>query len=152
MPTTNLPPHDERLRQEKELRTRREKRKREQKTLTGGFSVNWKADKAMLKQIQSEIENIDKQLAEIAREKRGALTQQANPQPITWLGTEREFGELFRKLHKDGQIAATSPTDALRSAAEHFKGKGGKTFNARNILQSLKNKDDYEASGKAPRS
>jgi hypothetical protein len=62
---------------------------------------------------------------------------------MTWKGTNREFADWIVRAHDEGKLKATSRTDAMRQAADHFVGKDGKRIDPRSTLQSLKNRDDY---------
>jgi hypothetical protein len=64
--------------------------------------------------------------------------------PILWLGSDRDFGDVVLDLHQKGLIQARSKTDALEKLSAHFIRKNGKQFNARSILQNLSNRFDVK--------
>ena len=68
---------------------------------------------------------------------------------VVWTGTAREFGDMVDDLYlKKKKIKANSRTDAMKQMCRHFVPKDGKRFDAKSIMQSLKNRKEIE--GKAP--
>jgi hypothetical protein len=75
---------------------------------------------------------------------RGAAS---GPEPIVWLGTDRDFGDAVFKLHRKNLIQGKNWLDALRILAAHFVDNEGNRFNPENIRESIRTREKREGKG-----
>jgi hypothetical protein len=78
------------------------------------------------------------------RRKRGAAN---GPEPMAWLGTKRDFGDLVFKLHRKNLIPGRNWVDALRIVGAHFVDNEGKGFKPENIRESIRVRGKREGKG-----
>lgn len=71
--------------------------------------------------------------------------QKAAGPKIVWKGKLRELGEFVLTLYNRKLIQATSETDALRQACEHFVRPSGGHIDPRALLQNTRNARDKRA-------
>ena len=83
-----------------------------------------------------------------ARKREAASRVVANtPEPITWLGTDRDFGDTIFKLHRKNLIRGKDWVDAVGIVGAHFVDKDGKKFNPENIRESIRIREKREMKG-----
>jgi hypothetical protein len=102
--------------------------------------------------IMRHIERVGEREEELKHERRLAEERKGPAaEKITWLGTDREFGDWI--LHGSamtddakakGLIDGRSDWNKLTQVCKHFVGKDGKALVARNIWQNLKNRENFE--------
>lgn len=84
----------------------------------------------------------DVQFPEIVRQAMRRTESEPVPQRMVWSGKLRELGEVVLDLYRRGLLEATSETDALRQACEHFERPQGGRIDPRALLQNTRNARD----------
>ena len=82
---------------------------------------------------------------ELAAIQAGSKTAIAGSAPLVWTGTVREFGDWILAAHDEGKgkLRASSPTNALEQACQHFVREDGRKFKAHSVWQSLQNRKEF---------
>ena len=83
------------------------------------------------------------------KSKRKAAIHKAakEPEPIVWLGTDRDFGDAVFKLHRKNLIRGKSWFDALKILATHFVDNDGNNFDPESIRESIRSRENREMKG-----
>jgi hypothetical protein len=100
-------------------------------------SANEVADRAAKK--QQECDRKQSQLTEL-RARLANIDSPGVTAKLTWTGTKRELGDWIFAA----KIEASSQMNVLEQVITHVEMKDGSALSARNLWQSLKNREDYE--------
>jgi hypothetical protein len=70
------------------------------------------------------------------------------PEPLVWLGTVVEFAEYIFQPLEQHKICPKSKRDYVRQVARNYVDKDGEPFNERSLIESHRNKSDFQAGRK----